>query len=346
MNKVVIGSTDKNAGKTSIIVGMARTMGKGFGYMKPFGDRLHYRKKRSWDYDTALMTNIFSLEENPEHMTIGFEHSKLRYAYDETSARNKLVDMVHQVEAGKDVLFIEGGRDLRYGVSVHLDSIALARYLGCRLTVVTGGDEDSIMDNIAFLRKYLALSDVDFAGVIINKVHDVKDFKDAYLPGISRMGVNVLGVIPYEAGLARFSVGFLSDYLFARVVAGERGLDRTVDNIFVGAMSVADAFRHVLFQKKNRLMITSGDRSDMILASILENETVGIVITNNILPPPNILSQSEERNIPLLLVPFDTYEAARRIERIEPLLMEGDTAKIHRLEQLVRDHVNMELLGC
>ena len=68
----------------------AKPLGNKFGYLKPFGDRLIYRKKRLWDYDSALITNIFGLEQSSEDMTIGFEHSKLRYMYDEARTKNKL----------------------------------------------------------------------------------------------------------------------------------------------------------------------------------------------------------------------------------------------------------------
>ncbi len=62
MKNLIIGSMDPNSGKTSLIVGLGKAIaGKKFGYLKPFGDRLLYRKKRLWDQDTALIANIFGL---------------------------------------------------------------------------------------------------------------------------------------------------------------------------------------------------------------------------------------------------------------------------------------------
>lgn len=81
----MVASTNKSAGKTSLIVGLAEALKKNCGYMKPFGDRLLYHKKRLWDYDAALVTGIFGMEEKAEEITIGFEHSKLRYMYGERS---------------------------------------------------------------------------------------------------------------------------------------------------------------------------------------------------------------------------------------------------------------------
>ena len=73
----------------------------------------------------------------------------------------------------------------------------------------------------------------------------------------------------------------------------------------------------------------------MILAAI-ESNTVGVVITNNILPSSNIISKAYERNIPLLLVPQDTYQTATQINNIESLFTKEDVHKIDLMEQLVR----------
>ena len=122
MKNIIIGSVSENAGKTSFIVGLGKVINQKFGYLKPFGDRLIYRKKRLWDYDSALITNIFGLEQSSDEMTIGFEHSKLRYMYDEASTKAKLTEMVNNLGNVKGPLFIEGGKDLTYGASVRLDT--------------------------------------------------------------------------------------------------------------------------------------------------------------------------------------------------------------------------------
>ena len=83
----------------------------------------------------------------------------------------------------------------------------------------------------------------------------------------------------------------------------------------------------------------------MILAS-LESDTSGIILTNNILPPSNIISKASERNIPLLMVFSDTYQTAKPIESLEPLLTKDDAEKVDLLQQLVKKHVNLtEIAG-
>ncbi len=340
MRRLIIGSMRRGAGKTSVIVGLGQALGKKFGYLKPFGDRLLYRKKRLWDYDAALMTNIFHLEDNPEEMSIGFDHSKLRFMYDEDGTRQKLLEVVAHVERGRELVILEGGKDISYGVSVHLDSLSLAQHTGGALILVVSGDEGTILDDACFFKHRLSLAGIHFAGIIVNKVHDVEEFKTIHQGTLIDKGIPVLGTIPYAGELTHLSVAFLAECLFAKVIAGEGGLGREVRDIFVGAMSTDAAMRNPLFTKSGKLVITSGDRSDMIL-SALDGDTAGVVLTNNILPPANIISRATERNMPLLLVAADTYEVAKQTDDAERLLTKDDQGKIELLARLVRERVDL-----
>lgn len=224
---------------------------------------------------------------------------------------------------------------------MHLDAVTLAQNIGGKLIVVVSGNDDAIVDDIMFIKNYVGLGKVDFRGVIINKVHDLEDFNATYLPAIEKTGVKVLGIVPMQPDLKNFTVGYLSECLFAKVIAGEGGLNNVVKTIFVGAMSTNEAMRNPLFNKENRLVVTSGDRSDMVLASLDQN-TIGILLTNNILPPSNIISKASEMNIPLLLVPSDTYQVARQIDAMEPLLTRDNTENINLLTELIKKNVKIK----
>jgi BioD-like phosphotransacetylase family protein len=341
MEKVIIASMRKSAGKTSTIVGIAGAAKKRFGYMKPFGERMLYRKKRLWDYDSSLITSLFGLKEDPVDMSIGFDHSKLRYMYDEEGTRQKLLETMARVGSDRDILFIEGGRDLSYGISVNLDTISLAKYTGGKLFIVVSGDGDSILDDLFFIKKHVNLAGVNLSGVIINKVQNLGEFEGTHLPVIRKMGLQVLGVLPYRSELTYFTVSYLADRLFAKVLCGEEGLTRVVKNIVIGAWSANVFLQNPLFKKENKLVITGGDRTDMILAS-LESDTSAIILTNNILPPSHIISKASEKSIPLLMVFSDTYQTAKQIESLEPLLTREDTDKVEWLTGFFREKVDLQ----
>ncbi|HSW57998.1 MAG TPA: DRTGG domain-containing protein [Dehalococcoidales bacterium] len=341
MKTIIVGSIRENAGKTSFIAGLGKTLGCQFAYLKPFGDRLLYRKKRLWDYDSALITGIFELEQNSEDITLGFEHARLRFMYDEAGTKNKVQEMARNL-ASTPLLIVEGGKDLTCGTSVRLDTISLVKYLGGQLILIISGDEGSILDDIVFVKKYVDMTGVDLS-VIINKVNNLEDYKANYLRDVQEMGVKVLGVIPNEHKLTQVAMGYIAEKLQARILSGEGGLNKKVNKILVGAMGGDAATRYPLWKSENKLAITSGDRSDYILAA-LESSTAGVILTNNFLPTQNLISRAAEKNIPMLLVPFDTFTTAKQVDDMVPLLTREDNERLDLLQDLVSTNVNVKEL--
>lgn len=347
MKKIVISSIRSNAGKTSIIAGIISSQkDKKFAYAKPLGDRLIYRRKRSWDYDASLMVNLLEregeLESHYEKITLGFDHSKLKYMYDQEGIKTALSDIVTHIGGKNDVLLIESGKDFSYGASLNLDAVSIAQYIDGQLVVVVSGDNDSVIDDVKFIEKHMKIIDVNIGGVIINKVTDVEAFNNFFAPSIKDMGINIIGVIPYKAQLTYFTLDFLADKLFARVLAGEEHLKTVVKNIIIGAPSHTcpdddPLFTKQCISKENQLMIIGGERSDAILAA-LERDTTGIILTNDIVPHQNIISRAKEKGIPILLVNMDTFITAKTIDDMEALLKEDDTEKIRLLSDLIEKY--------
>ena len=343
MSKLLITSTREGSGKTSIISGIASVVDKKFGYIKPFGDRLIYYRKMNWDHDTLLINQLWDLGLESEDMSMGFSHFRLRYVDQEDSIKKFLIEMAEKAAAGKDLLFIEGGKDLTDGSSIGFDSLSMAKYLGCKMIVVVCGDADRVLDDITFLKKYRDMTGVHLKGVIVNKVHDVDEFKTTHLKTINDMGIQVLAVIPYKETLTYFTMKFLADKFSSRIIAGEKGLNNVVKNILVGSMATSEALKNPLFNTENKLIITSGDRTDLILAAI-ESNSSGVILTNNIVPPSNIISKASDRDIPLLLIQQHTYHIARQMDNFEALVTKDDSEKLQLLSQLAKEYIDTDLL--
>lgn len=346
VEKIVIASTREETGKTSFIIGLAKALGnkKKIGYMKPLGDRLLYQKKRLWDYDSALVTNVLGLEENPEDISIGFSHSKLRFMYDETTTKEKLTEISNNVSKNNDIVLIEGSKDLSFGHSVFLDPLTISRNLKAKLVFVVGGaSDDAIIDDIVFIKNCVLTKDIDFLGVVITQIKDVEDFKSTYMDTFNDLGVKILGILPYKEELSHFTMDYLNQNTLGKVLAGEKGMQNTAKHILVGAMSAANVIASPLWKLENKLIITPGDRRDMILAA-LDSSTAGIVLTNNILPDdPIIISKADLVNIPLILVPGDTFATAKIIDDMEILFTKDETEKIDLLRKLVEENIDLSL---
>ena len=341
MKPLIVASTREAAGKTSLCVGLARALGKRLGYFKPLGDRPLYQKKRLWDYDASLLYRFLGLDVEPEALSLGFDHSKLRYMYDDKTIVEALHERIDEVGSGRDAVLIECGRNLSFGASIRLDPLTLSQVTGFPVVVVAGGDDEAIMDDLAFVKRFVGTDEATVAGVIINRVEHVEDFRHTHLPQIEDMGIDVLGLVPYRESLGARTVTMIADRLFARVLTGEDQMARPVRDVLVGAMSVDAAMSAEIIARPEKLVITSGDRSDMIMAAIDAGGTSAIVLTNNIVPPPNVIAHAADAGTTLLLVPGDTYAVALQVERIEGILTETDDPRIGTLEKLMEENVDI-----
>ncbi len=344
MKKLLFASTRESAGKTSLLAGIAGAVRKNCGYMKPLGDRLVYADKKNMDYDSILMSRVLDLKTPPEKLSLGFGYGKIKsLCSNEKECSSRIHDMIKLHEA-RDILFIEGGKDIIYGSSVGMDSVSLAGYAeGIRLIFVTGGSDERIMDDVYFIHEHVHKKKTPVSGLLINKVHDPASFRENCLDAIEGMGIKVMGIIPFRDELTRLTIRNICEKLSAGIIAGGAGLDNVVENILVGAMSTGEVLSHILFNRLNKLIITSGDRSDIIVAA-LESDTAGIVLSNQMLPPPHITAMAEERKIPILIAKGDTFHVAKQIDDMEPLLTFENRDTMRLLAQLAEENIDFDLL--
>jgi len=340
MKTIIVASTRAGSGKTSLILGLAGAMKGRAGYMKPMGDRLFYHKKKLWDHDPALFMEVFGMDGEPEDLTIGFEHAKMRYVLDGTGTKERLEGLAGDAGRGRDVLFVEGGRDLWYGASVGLDALSVAEVLGGGLVAVLSGGEDVILDDCHGLMRTLDRTGASLSGVVLNKTEGGENDREALDRAVGELGLRVLGNIPREEALMRPTAEDVAEVLFAKVLAGDENMGRTCRNIFVASMGAEAAARDPALKVEGTLVITSGDRTDMILIA-LDAGASTVVLTNNHLPPTSVQTRARELGTPLLLVGPRTYQVARQIEGMEPLITARDSAKLELLPKLVGEKVRV-----
>ncbi|MFP4001460.1 MAG: DRTGG domain-containing protein [Candidatus Natronoplasma sp.] len=342
MKNLIISSTEEEAGKTTVGLGLALGEDKSLNYFKPFGDRPIYKKKRLIDYDTKLFKNVLNLDTDYEKFCIGFDHSKIKYAFDENTIKDKIQERVEELSEGKEGLIIETGKHWGFGTSINIDPVSLSKTLDTEVVLVCSDTGTEILDKLTTASQYFEKLGADLRGVVLNKVDSIEETEDFVIDDIKKLGLDVLGIIPKISSLDLTRMSFINDMLFGKVVAGDDGLDNIVENVYVGAMSADEMVRNPAFHEERKLIVTGGDRTDVILAS-LEEKTSGLVLTNDIIPPSNIISKADRANIPLISVPIDTYEAAKRIERMDTITTIEDDFKINNIKEEVTPRLDIEL---
>ena len=336
MKKIIITSLEKGAGKTTVALALALKANKKFGYFKPIGDNPLYKEKKIIDYDAFLFREVFGMDTLPEEMCLGLHHSKILHFYPD--AKEEFKKRMEKLNQGKELFIIEGGEYPWKGASLGLDVFSISKEVGGEIIFVVSGDYHNILDEITYISK---TNVENLKGVILNMIDE---FNEKIVEEIESKGVKFLGYLPEIKKLKAVKVSYIAEKLFAKVVAGENGLDNYVENVFIAALSAPEIKRHPDFKKKNKLIITGGDRADVIMACV-ENGTSGIILTNNIVPSANILARANEKGIPLLSVRPDTYTVAKLVENIQPVILPEEKDKLDEIEKEAENIKIEEILG-
>ena len=346
MKRIIFASLKKNVGKTSLILGLSRTLNKKCSYLKPFGDRMRYHKKKLWDYDAELVNSVLELNQEAHKLTLGFEHEKLRYMYNDNSLPEKLNNMCQEIENENenDILFLEGPNDPTYGASIGMNSLRIAKHTKSQLIIILNGSSNTILDELTFIKHNVIESGVNFKGVIINKIHNMDEFQsNEIINNIKQLGITIFGHIPYNEQLTTLSLKQICDAVMATPISAPEKLDNHIENIYIGSMSLNEVLKKEYLQKNNKLLITSGDRSDIIITALKTNAK-GIIITNNILPPANIISMASDHNVPMLLTTKDTFSVAQDVDKLEALLNKNEINKFKILDKMIKENININEL--
>lgn len=348
MKKLLITSTRTSAGKTMVGAGIVQHPGAGSntGYFKPFADRLIQSDKTLVDCDVKLFLDLLGIDWGKGGFSVDYDYDALVRDASKEKLADKLVERFGEISAGKDLVFLESARNFSYGAFAGLDSISLCSRLDLEMILVADGDPGLVIDKCIIVEDRIKAAGIELVGVIINKVqpHVMEDMKTVAVAALEKRGLDVLGIIPEDRRLATYTVGFLSSKIGARVLAGHDGLDKTVEKTLVGAMTADTAMHKQEIYEPNNLIITGGDRVDMILLA-METESSAVLLTGNLVPHPRIMAKADDLAIPVLTVPMDTFRAAKHVERVEALILAGDEEKIRTAGRLVEEHVNFDILG-
>ncbi|MEO5344711.1 MAG: DRTGG domain-containing protein, partial [Gammaproteobacteria bacterium SHHR-1] len=131
------------------------------------------------------------------------------------------------------------------------------------------------------------------------------------------------------------SVGEVAQALDAKVLAGSpASLEREVVHFQVAAMELPHFLRRV---QDGSLVITPGDRSDLIVGSLMADasrnypQIAGLLLTGGLNPAPEVLRLVDglgRANLPILLVEPDTFATALAASRVESHLNPENPRKL------------------
>ena len=145
----------------------------------------------------------------------------------------------------------------------------------------------------------------------------------------------LIAAIPHNPALANPSIREIVSALNGIVLFGEDHLDNRVGHFGVGAMQLRN---YLTYMGQDSLVITPGDRADIILGALQANisknyPTVsGIFLTGGLLPEESItrLIEGLSEVVPIISVQQGTYAATNEIGAVKPRIYPENHRKIER----------------
>ena len=341
-NNLYVTATEERSGKSAVILGVMQMIIKEVNSIAFFRPIINDHAFGRVDHDLNLILKYFKLE-IPYEDTYAYTLSQARQLI--TSGQEGVVfenvlKKYKQLESKYDFVLCEGtdfrGKDPGFEFDLNAN---LAANLGAPMLVIASGREKSTDETCTHTAITLDTLDgmgVDIAGCIINRVPDTFLRETAGVPKCQEQFSKPfpLYVVPENRALGNPTIDDVKRWLGAEVIYGRPSMLNLVDNYLVAAMQISNFLEYI---KDGSLIITPGDRSDIIIASLASRissaypNIAGILITGGI-----EVSQSVQRLIqgwtgipvPVLFVESHTYDTVQSVNELYGRIEPNDSKRI------------------
>lgn len=356
MNKAIyIATSEESSGKSIITLGlMSMLIGRTakVGYFRPIVE----------DFEEGKMDNHIETVINHFGLDIQFQDAYAITKSKLIKKKNKgkigevidlIIEKYKRLEERFDFVLVEGTSFMGEGTVIEMDmNVLIAKNLGIPTIIVGTGEGktlDEFVDSLYLAYDSFKMKEVEVLAVIANKVQPenlelVTERLKTSLP--ENVMVNSIPVI---SSLNNPTIQEIVKELDAKVLFGAAFLNNQIGSFSVGAMQLRN---YLLNLKENGLVITPGDRADIILGALQANESVnypaisGIVLTGNIIPEDSILKLIEGLStiVPIIAVEGGTYNITNKIGSIKPKIYANNKQKILTSINTFENYVDLDNL--
>jgi len=336
---VYIATTEPNSGKSIVSLGLMHLLlGKGLrvGYFRPIIDDF---KKGKIDNHINTITTYFGLDLKFDDAYAFTRNEVIRMKNEdkEDEITSRIIRKYKAVEERFDFVIVEGTSFAGEGSIIEFDiNIVIAKNLGIPAIILASGIDKSMEEFVGtMLIAFDSFKDknVDVLSIMANKVEPVNQ---TWV--ISELKKNlpskiIVSAIPLNPALANPSIKEIVEELDAKILFGSTFINNQAGYFSVGAMQLRNYLIHL---KENGLVITPGDRADLILGALQANISAnypsisGIVLTGGLLPEDSIIRLIEGLSeiVPIISTEGGTFSVTNRIGMIKSQIYAENTEKI------------------
>lgn len=340
MNKgIYIATLESNSGKSLISLGLMRTLlGKTekVGYFRPIIDDVE-NGERDNHIDTII--SYFKIPLQYED-AFGFTRSEIIQKRNEGKS-GEIIDTIirkyKKLEDEFDIVLVEGSDFSGEPNVFEFDvNVVIAKNLGIPVIIVASGKgktKEILFGNLQMVYQAFVNKDVRVLAMVTNKIQ--LQNMDLALNGMREFLPDDVGVfaIPLLDTLSNPTLKEILKELGGKVLFGEEFMDNQTGNFGVGAMQLRNYLNHL---KDESLVITPGDRADIILGALQANVSTnyprisGIVLTGGLIPEESILKLIDglSQVVPIISVEEGTFNVTNQIGAIKSNIYADSIQKI------------------
>ena len=354
MSKAIyITTVESDSGKSLISLGLLRMMltkSAKVGYFRPIINEID---NNGLDEHTNTAINFFNLN-------IDYKDC---FAYNQSEvvellSEGKEDEVIHTVikkykklEANFDYVLVEGTDFSGNGGFTELDvNLMIAKNLNIPALIVGSGNGKKKKDFVntmqlsynSFINK-----EVDVIGIIANKIEEdeVDYIREELIKSFpEKLQIDIIPKIDF---LAFPTVKEVVKALNGRVLFGKQFLDNAIGSYSTGAMQLRNYLTRI---KENALVITPGDRADIILGALQANASknypkiAGIILTGTLIPEESILKLIEgvQSTVPIISVDGGTFGISNKIGGVKSKIYATNNKKILLSLDTFDKYVNAE----
>lgn len=275
-------------------------------------------------------------------------------------SEGKADDVIHNVikkykklEAKYDYVLVEGTDFSGEGGFTELDvNLMIAKNLGIPALIVGSGNgkkKKDFINTMQLTHQSFINKEVDVIGIIANKIEvDEIDYIQKELQKSFPKNLQI-DIIPKIDFLSYPTVREVAKALNGSVLFGKQFLNNAIGSYSTGAMQLRNYLTRI---KENALIITPGDRADIILGALQANASsnypkiAGIILTGTLIPEESILKLIEgvQSTVPIISVDGGTFGVSNKIGSVKSKIYSTHNKKILLSLDTFDKYVNAEKL--
>ena len=350
-----IATSERHSGKSIVVLGLMRAfLGKTpkVGYFRPIVDDF---SEGGVDGHINTVKSHFDLQIEVEDMYC-FTRSEVLEKYNqgkEGDIFDKVIEQYKKLQERYDFVVVEGTDFSEENSIIEFDiNVLICKNLGIPVVIVSNSANkkvNEISGNLRLAYDTFKVKEVEVLAVVANKVKEESTQAVAdTLEGIMPSKVQQI-IIPTIKSLVDPTIKEVVEHLDGDVLFGAEFLNNQAGSFGVGAMQLPNYLRHF---KENSLVITPGDRADIILGALQASASAnypkisGIILTGGIIPEASILKLIEglKLTLPIVSVEEGTFDVTNKVGDIESAIYADNHQKITTSIAAFEKHVDVDSL--